>query len=107
MELITNEGKSAQVSTTTWRVVSNMFCNFYFMKNNKIAKNSTTTNGTEKNNHRFGIFRILEKADVCMNKFKNNQILLYKISCIFSTNSITIYWVNEPHSIDGCGERDN
>ncbi len=62
MELITNEGKSPKVSTTRWRVVSNMFCNFYFMKNHKIAKNSTTTTGTEKNKHKFGIFIILEKS---------------------------------------------
>jgi hypothetical protein len=28
--------------------VSDMFCNFYLMKNHKIAKNSTTTKASEK-----------------------------------------------------------
>jgi hypothetical protein len=35
-----------------------MFCNFYLVKNHKIAKNSTTTKAKEKNNQRFGILRI-------------------------------------------------
>jgi hypothetical protein len=48
-----------------------MFCNFYFVKNNKIAKNPTTTKAREQNKHRFGILRILEKFDVCLTKFEN------------------------------------
>jgi hypothetical protein len=36
-----------------------MFCNFYSVKNHKIAKNSTTTKAREKK-HRFGILGILE-----------------------------------------------
>jgi hypothetical protein len=28
-----------------------MFCNFYLVKNHKIAKNSTTTKAREKNKH--------------------------------------------------------
>ncbi len=36
------------------------FCNFYLVKNHKIAKNSTATKARAKNKHRFGILRILE-----------------------------------------------
>jgi hypothetical protein len=32
----------------------------FFVKNHKIAKNSTTAEAREKNKHRFGILRILE-----------------------------------------------
>jgi hypothetical protein len=38
-----------------------MFYNFYLVKNHKIAINSTTTKAREKNKHRFGNLRILEK----------------------------------------------
>ncbi len=37
-----------------------MFCNFYFVKNNKIVNNSKTTKARAKNLHRFEIFQILE-----------------------------------------------
>jgi hypothetical protein len=45
-----NEGKSAasfchQVAVAWF---PDMFCNFYFVKNHKIDKNSTTTKATEK-----------------------------------------------------------
>jgi hypothetical protein len=56
-----NEGKSAasfycQVAA----LVKDMFCNFYYVKNHKIAYNSATTEAREKNKHIFGILRILE-----------------------------------------------
>jgi hypothetical protein len=56
-----NEGKSAanlchQVAARS----TDMFCNFYLVKNHKIAENSTTTKAREKNQHRFQISRILE-----------------------------------------------
>ncbi len=39
-----------------------VFCNFYLVKNHKIAKkNSPTAKAREKDTHRFGILRILEK----------------------------------------------
>jgi hypothetical protein len=57
-----------------------VFGYFYFVKNHKIAKNSTTTKAREKNKHRFRILRILQFFDACSTTFKNNQILLYKIS---------------------------
>jgi hypothetical protein len=43
----------------------NMFCNFYLVKNHKIANNSATTEAREKNKYIFGILRILEKF-LCM-----------------------------------------
>jgi len=61
------------VSATSWQHCSQMFCNFYAVKNHKIAKNSTTTNAREK------ISTDLESSEffcVCLTKFKNNQILL-------------------------------
>ncbi len=36
-----------------------MFRNFYFVKNQKIANNSATTEAREKNKHRSGILRII------------------------------------------------
>jgi hypothetical protein len=54
--------------------VSDMFQNFYSAKNSKIAYNSTTTKAREKNKHRFGILRFIEKFRGLTN-FKNNQIL--------------------------------
>jgi hypothetical protein len=53
-----------------------MFCNFYLVKNHKFAKNSTTTEG------RYKICTDLENlefSDVCLTRFKNNQILLNKV----------------------------
>jgi hypothetical protein len=41
--------------------VTDMFWDFYLVKNHKIAKkNSTVTKAREKNEHRFGILRILD-----------------------------------------------
>jgi hypothetical protein len=44
-----NEGESAAsfcCQVAAW--FPDMFCNFYFVKNHKIAKNSTTTKAKEK-----------------------------------------------------------
>jgi hypothetical protein len=57
---ISTEGKS--VASFCHQVVAwftDMFSNFYLVKNYKIAKNSTTTEAREKN-HSFGILRDLE-----------------------------------------------
>jgi len=53
-----------------------MFCNFYLVKNRKIANNSTTTKASEKISTDL---ETLEFFDVCWIEFKNNQILLNKI----------------------------
>jgi hypothetical protein len=59
---IYNEGKSAASfcrQMAAW--FPDLFCNFYLVKNHKIAINSTTTKAGEKiNKHRFVILRILE-----------------------------------------------
>ncbi len=47
------------------------------MKNHKIAKNSTTTQAREKISTEL---ESLEFLNVCLTKFKNNQILYNKIS---------------------------
>ncbi len=60
--------------------VSDMFCNFYFVKNHKIANNSIT------NKARLNISTYLESLEfqkcieVYLTKFKNNQGLHNKIS---------------------------
>jgi hypothetical protein len=55
-----------------------MFCNFYIVKNHKIAKkNSATTKAREKISTDFEFYKFF---DVCLTKFENNQVLLYKIS---------------------------
>jgi hypothetical protein len=71
-----------------------MFCNFYFVKKDKITKNSTATKASEKNKHRFGILRIF---DECLTKVKNNQILLNKIIRTILQGNQAIYRVKEPH----------
>jgi hypothetical protein len=57
-----------------------MFCNFYLVKNNKIAKNSTTTKAREKIITDLESLEFYKFFDVCFTKVKNNQILLNKIS---------------------------
>jgi hypothetical protein len=60
--------------------VLDMLCNFYLMKNHKIAKNSTTTKGIGKISTDL---ESLEFFNVCLTKFKNNQILLIKLTTDF------------------------
>jgi len=59
-------------------LVPNMLCNFYLVKNHKIASNSATTEAREKK-HIFGILKIFVFY-ICLTKFRNNRILLNKIS---------------------------
>ncbi len=56
-----------------------MFCNFYLVKNHKIAYNLATTEA-RKNKQIFEILRILEIFDASWSKFESYQILLNKIS---------------------------
>jgi len=57
-------------------MVPDMFCNFYLLKNQKIANNSGTTRTTEK------ISAYLESLEFyeCFTKFDNYQDILHKIS---------------------------
>jgi hypothetical protein len=54
-----NEGISAaSFCLQVAALFPDMFCNFYFVKNHEIAKNSTATKAREKNKHRFVILTI-------------------------------------------------
>ncbi len=65
-------GNQLPVSANRWQHGSQIhFWNLYFLNNHKIAKNSTTTKAREK---------ISTDFYVCLTVFKNNQILLNKIS---------------------------
>jgi hypothetical protein len=57
--------------------VPDVFCNFYLVKNCRIENNSTTTNAREQI---ITDWESLEFFNVCLTKFKNNQILLMKIN---------------------------
>jgi hypothetical protein len=48
-----------------------MFCNFYLVENHKIAKNSTTTNATEKSTHleSLGLYFL----NICLTKLKKQS----------------------------------
>ncbi len=56
-----------------------MFCIFYLVKNHKIAKNETTTKAREKISTDLESLKFEKFFEVCLTKFKNNQILLHKI----------------------------
>jgi hypothetical protein len=89
-----NEGNSAASfchQLAAW--VPDMLCNFYLVKNHKIAKNSKTTNARKK------MSTDLELLDFfsCMTNFKNNPILLNKISHRFllPTKLYSGWWLDE------------
>jgi hypothetical protein len=76
-----NVGKSAanfchQVAL----LVSDMLCNFYLVKNHKIANNSATTEAREKISTYLNSLEFEKCFDECMTKIENNQILFNKIS---------------------------
>jgi hypothetical protein len=58
-------------------LMTDVFCNFYLVKNHKIANNSATTKLEKKIST---YLESLEFFDVCLTKMENNQILLNKIS---------------------------
>ncbi len=87
-----NEGKSPSSFShqgAAW--FPDMFCNFYLVKNCKIAKNSTTSKAREKICTDFVSLEFFKNFDVCLTKFKNNTNLLNKISHRFllTTNLFT------------------
>jgi hypothetical protein len=55
--------------------VPDMFSNFYLLKNNKIAENSTTAKAREKTNTDL---ESLDFLNLCLTRFENNQVLLNK-----------------------------
>jgi len=57
-----------------------MFCNFYLVKNHKIANNSATTEARDKISADLDPVEFMNCFDKCLTKFENYQILIYKIS---------------------------
>jgi len=56
------------------------FENVYVEKNHKISNNATTTKAREEISTEIEAVKYMKLFDVCLTQFKNNQILLYKIS---------------------------
>ncbi len=61
-------------------LASDMLCDFYLVKNHKIANNSATTEAREKISTDLNTLEFEKFFDVCLTKIENNQILLNKIS---------------------------
>ncbi len=61
-------------------MVLDMFCNFYLDKNCRIADNSTITKAREKISTDLESLEFWKNVYVGLTKFKNNPILLNKIS---------------------------
>ncbi len=59
-----------------------VFCNFYRVKNHKIAKNATTTKARDKISTDFEILRITEKFDIFSCNWVFNEVDTYKSSLI-------------------------
>jgi len=63
--------------------VPDMFWNFYKVTNDKIANNSTTNKARKKISTYLAFLEFYKTFDVSLNKYKNNQILLCKISQLY------------------------
>ncbi len=79
-----NERKSAtsfchQVAV----MVSDMFCNFYLLKNFKIANNSATTEAREKISRYLASSEFQKIFDPCLTNFENYQIYFKKLATYF------------------------
>ncbi len=74
-----NEGKSAAGfchQVPTW--FQDMFCNFYLVKNHKIAQNATTTKAREKICADLETFELKNFFNACLTKkFKNQKFLIH------------------------------
>ncbi len=71
--------------------VSDMFCNFYLLKNHKIGKNSTTTKAREKISTYLESVESYQFFDTRFTKFKNDQLLIIKLATDF-------YWQPDQNS---------
>jgi hypothetical protein len=60
-------------------LVSDMLCNFYLVKNDKIATSSATTEAREKISACLESLEFQKFLDACLSIFENYQILLSKI----------------------------
>ncbi len=82
--MLSNEGKSAASfcrQVAAW--FPDMFCNFYLLKNPKIAKNSTATKARDKISTDLKSLEFYNFFDICLTTFKNNQISLNKLATDF------------------------
>jgi hypothetical protein len=61
-------------------LVPDIFATFIFQENHKIADNTASTESRQKMNTDFESLEFLKFFDACLTSFKNNQILLNKIS---------------------------
>jgi hypothetical protein len=61
-------------------LVSDILCNFYLVKNNKIVNSSATTEAREKISAYLESLEFQKFFDACLTKFENYQILRNKIS---------------------------
>ena len=61
-------------------MVPDMFCNFYLVKNHRIANHSASAEAGEKVSTYLESLEFKKCFDVCLTKFKSNQILLNEIS---------------------------
>ena len=76
-----NEGiSSASFCRKVAALVPYMFCNFYLVKNHKIANNSASTETREKITTYLWSLEFMNFFDICLTKFKNYQIILNIIS---------------------------
>ncbi len=66
--------------------VPNMFCNFYLVKNHKIANNSTTTKARAKISTDLESLKFYNKKLMGFTKFKHIEILLNKFRKTSSHN---------------------
>ncbi len=74
-------GISCQFFRQVAALFPDMFCNFYLVKNHKIAKkNSTTIKASTKISTYLESLEFYNFFGVCLTKFKSNQILFNKIS---------------------------
>ncbi len=93
-----NEGISA---ASLWdqvaALVPDQFCNFYLVKNHKIAYNSATNEAIEKITMYLESLVFYNFFDVCLTKLKNYQILLNKISHGFLVTTKLFSGLKEPH----------
>ncbi len=61
-------------------LVQDMFCNFYLVKNHKIANNSATAEARERISTYLEYLEFKKFFEACLTKFENYQILISKIS---------------------------
>ncbi len=80
------------VSAARWPQIC--FATFIWQKNHEIVNNTATTEAKEKINTCMESLEFQKFCDVCLTKFKSDQILLNKISHRFL---VATKWVIEPH----------